>query len=185
MGKYQRDTDWIEAIRREEPGALENLYKAYYPMILRFITTNSGMESDARDIFQEAVILFYEKIRDNSLTLTCSIKTYLYAVCKKSWLKQLYKSHRYMLAIRETEEPEAEEPEEDWLHDEWADPLSKLQDSLVALGDPCRGLIVDFYIGQLSMTDISEKYRYTNADNAKNQKYKCLQRLKKIFFKES
>jgi RNA polymerase sigma factor (sigma-70 family) len=154
-------------------------------MILRFISQNSGMESDARDIFQEAIILFYEKVRNNSLTLRCSIKTYLYAVCKKAWLKQLYKSHRYMLAIKETETEELEEPDENWLNDEWSDPLTILQDSLLALGEPCRGLLVDFYMGQLSMVEISEKYRYTNADNAKNQKYKCLQRLKKIFFKES
>jgi hypothetical protein len=32
------------------------------------------------------------------------------------------------------------------------------------------------------MDDITEKFGYTNADNAKNQKYKCLKRLKKTFF---
>jgi hypothetical protein len=32
------------------------------------------------------------------------------------------------------------------------------------------------------METIREKFGYTNADNAKNQKYKCLQRLKKLFF---
>jgi hypothetical protein len=33
-----------------------------------------------------------------------------------------------------------------------------------------------------SMEEITEKFGYTNADNAKNQKYKCLKRLKKVFF---
>jgi hypothetical protein len=32
------------------------------------------------------------------------------------------------------------------------------------------------------MDEIAEKFGYTNSDNAKNQKYKCLQRLKKYFF---
>ena len=32
------------------------------------------------------------------------------------------------------------------------------------------------------MTDIAAEFGYTNADNAKNQKYKCLMRLKKLFF---
>jgi hypothetical protein len=50
------------------------------------------------------------------------------------------------------------------------------------LGEPCRTLLEDFYMGNLTMEQISEKFGYTNADNAKNQKYKCLQRLKKIFF---
>ena len=33
-----------------------------------------------------------------------------------------------------------------------------------------------------SMEEIAKSFGYTNADNAKNQKYKCLMRLKKIFF---
>jgi hypothetical protein len=50
------------------------------------------------------------------------------------------------------------------------------------LGEPCRGIIKDFYVDHLNMIEIADKYGYTNADNAKNQKYKCLQRLKKIYF---
>jgi DNA-directed RNA polymerase specialized sigma24 family protein len=58
----------------------------------------------------------------------------------------------------------------------------RMKKSLEGLGEPCRTIITDFYIGNLSMEDITVKFNYTNADNAKNQKYKCLQRLKKIFF---
>jgi hypothetical protein len=32
------------------------------------------------------------------------------------------------------------------------------------------------------MQDLTAEFGYTNADNAKNQKYKCLVRLKKLFF---
>jgi hypothetical protein len=32
------------------------------------------------------------------------------------------------------------------------------------------------------MQEIAASFGYTNADNAKNQKYKCLMRLKKLFF---
>jgi hypothetical protein len=32
------------------------------------------------------------------------------------------------------------------------------------------------------MPEITEKFGYTNVDSAKNQKYKCLMRLKKLFF---
>jgi predicted DNA-binding protein YlxM (UPF0122 family) len=54
--------------------------------------------------------------------------------------------------------------------------------ALEGLGEPCKSIIEDFYIADLSMEEISVKFNYTNADNAKNQKYKCLQRLKKLFF---
>jgi hypothetical protein len=34
------------------------------------------------------------------------------------------------------------------------------------------------------MQQLAEMFGYTNADNAKNQKYKCLMRLKKLFFSQ-
>ena len=34
------------------------------------------------------------------------------------------------------------------------------------------------------MTDIAQNFGYTNAENAKTQKYKCLNRIRKLFFTE-
>jgi DNA-directed RNA polymerase specialized sigma24 family protein len=50
------------------------------------------------------------------------------------------------------------------------------------LGEPCKSLLEAYYINKMNMQDIASQFGYTNADNAKNQKYKCLMRLKKIFF---
>jgi hypothetical protein len=50
------------------------------------------------------------------------------------------------------------------------------------IGEPCKSLLEAFYVHQKSMTEISSFFGYTNADNAKTQKYKCLMRLKKLFF---
>jgi DNA-directed RNA polymerase specialized sigma24 family protein len=57
-----------------------------------------------------------------------------------------------------------------------------LEKAIGSLGEPCKSLIEAFYIQKRNMQDIASQFGYTNADNAKNQKYKCLMRLKKIFF---
>ena len=57
-----------------------------------------------------------------------------------------------------------------------------MEQSMLLLGEPCLSIINDYYINKLSLQEIVDKMGYTNANNAKNQKYKCLQRLKKIFF---
>ena len=62
------------------------------------------------------------------------------------------------------------------------DDLKLMNISLEELGEPCKSILYDFYIAKLKMEKIAQKMQYTNAANAKNQKYKCLQRLKKIFF---
>ena len=57
-----------------------------------------------------------------------------------------------------------------------------MEKAIGSLGEPCKSLIEAFYIQKRNMQDIASQFGYTNADNAKNQKYKCLMRLKKLFF---
>ena len=168
--------------------ALSQLYRRYFPMVLHLVTTNSGSEDDAKDIYQEVLIVLYEKVRAGSLALACQLKTYLYSVARRLWLKQLAQRGRFM--VRDAEMPADDEPAVGQIDDDLADHQERdrqfelMADSLNRLGEPCRTLLEDFYIGHLSMQDITEKFGYTNADNAKTQKYKCLMRLKRLFFSE-
>ena len=57
-----------------------------------------------------------------------------------------------------------------------------MEKALAHLGEPCRSLLEAYYLQKKNMLEISTQFGYTNADNAKNQKYKCLTRLKKVFF---
>ncbi|WP_369411765.1 RNA polymerase sigma factor [Chryseolinea lacunae] len=178
---YYFDELIVSEIRKKNEGALRELYKTHYPMIVNLVCTNSGSEQEAKDIYQEAIMAFYDRAQQADFILTCKIKTYLYAVCRRLWLKRLHAKKRFHGSIEETESflgvdqevASAEEKEKQF---------DSMEDALNKLGEPCRSIIEDFYIHDLSMETIREKFGYTNADNAKNQKYKCLQRLKKLFF---
>ena len=54
--------------------------------------------------------------------------------------------------------------------------------ALNSLGEPCKSLLEGYYVKKMDMQNLAKEFGYTNADNAKNQKYKCLIRLKKLFF---
>jgi DNA-directed RNA polymerase specialized sigma24 family protein len=56
--------------------------------------------------------------------------------------------------------------------------------ALNSLGEPCKSLLEGYYLKDLDMQTLAKDFGYTNADNAKNQKYKCLMRLKKLFFSQ-
>lgn len=171
----------LAEIRKNNEAALGEVYKTHYPMAVNLICSNSGTEQEAKDVYQEAVIAFYERAQQPDFALTCKIKTYLYAVCRRLWLKRLAEKKRFTVNIPETETFEgAEEEANDAFEKELR--FKRMGESLQALGEPCRSIIEDFYIHDFSMEIISEKFGYTTADNAKNQKYKCLQRLKKLFF---
>lgn len=171
----------MEGIRQSDERALAHLYKLYFPMISHFILSNSGTDDEAKDIYQEGVIVFYEKIKSNSLELSCQIKTYLYSVCRRLWLKRLAEKGRYAVKVDDSESFLSVE-EDTQHHEEQERQFGVMAEAMAQLGEPCRTLLEDFYIKMQNMQVITEKFGYTSTDTAKNQKYKCLQRLKKLFF---
>jgi len=59
-----------------------------------------------------------------------------------------------------------------------------MEKAMNGLGEPCKSLLEAFYMQKRSMQEIASGFGYTNSENAKNQKYKCLMRLKKLFFSQ-
>lgn len=160
---------------------IETIYKDHYNMIQSLIINNNGSADDAKDIFQEALIVLYEKVRSGSFELNCQLKTYLYSVSKRLWLKRLSNSSRMSPA---TDDLEPTVPVDDELeaHEKRDAEFEMMEKAIGSLGEPCKSLLEAYYLKKQNMQVIAASFGYTNADNAKNQKYKCLMRLKKIFF---
>src|ERR1700704_1273994 len=80
---------------RNDRKAIETIYKENYNMVQSLIINNNGSSDDAKDIFQEAMIVLYEKARSGSFELHCQIKTYVYSVSRRLWLKRLQQVNRF------------------------------------------------------------------------------------------
>ena len=145
------------------------------------IINNNGSADDAKDVFQEAMIVLYEKVRSGNFELNCQIKTYVYSVCRRIWLKKLQQLSRYSGEIGNLDEtvPVEEDINE---HERRNSEFEMMDKAISGLGEPCKSLLEAFYLQKRNMQEIATSFGYTNADNAKTQKYKCLMRLKKIFF---
>jgi RNA polymerase sigma factor (sigma-70 family) len=171
----------LKGLAENEKQAIESLYKDNYAMIQSFILNNNGSHDDARDIFQEAMIVLFEKARSGSFELSSQLKTYIYSVCRRLWLKRLNQMQRYSGNLGNLEEtiPVEEEIE---LHEKRNDDFNLMENAMSKIGEPCKSLLDAYYIQKKHMQEIAADFGYTNADNAKTQKYKCLMRLKKLFF---
>lgn len=181
MKIYEQEKALLEGLVANDTHAIETIYRESYAVIQNFIVKNNGYPDDARDIFQEAMIVLFEKAKSDSFILSCQIKTYLYSVCRRLWLKKLQKLNRFNPSIEMIQEtvPVVEEIE---MHVKRNEDLKLMENALLKIGEPCKSLLEAFYIQKKSMPEIASLFGYTNADNAKTQKYKCLVRLKKIFF---
>ena len=152
-------------------------------MVQSFVLNNNGSYDDARDIFQEAMIVLYENAKQESFVLTCQIKTYVYSICRRLWLKRLQHLNRFATQVENLEETIPVEEDIEMQERRNAD-FAIMERALGSLGEPCKSLLEAFYLQKRNMQDIALSFGYTNAENAKNQKYKCLVRLKKLFFSQ-
>lgn len=171
----------LRGLANNDTKAIDTIYKDNFNMVQALILNNNGTYDDARDIFQEAVITLYEKAKSDSFVLTCQIKTYIYSVCRRLWLKRLQQMGRYSGQVESLEETVPVEEDLEFHEKRNAD-FAIMERALNSLGEPCKGLLEAYYLQKKGMTEIAQDFGYTNADNAKNQKYKCLMRLKKLFF---
>lgn len=181
MNTSAQDRDLLEGLAREDKDSIERIYRDNYQMIQNLVLNNNGTTDDAADIFQEAMIVLFEKSKNVDFELNCQLKTYLYSVCRRLWLKKLQQQQRFW---RQTDDLEQVVPVEEEIeqHEKRQMDFSIMENALSKIGEPCKSLLEAYYIQKKPMQQIAEEFRYTNADNAKTQKYKCLVRLKKLFF---
>ncbi|TAE46960.1 MAG: RNA polymerase subunit sigma, partial [Cytophagales bacterium] len=83
------DNQILQKIQDGDENALEYLYKKNYKMMTRLITNNNGTEDEAKDIYQETIVVFWQKAKQKEFVLTSKISTYLYSVCQNLWRKEL------------------------------------------------------------------------------------------------
>jgi RNA polymerase sigma factor (sigma-70 family) len=172
----------LKGLARNDRKAIETIYKENYNMVQALILNNSGNIDDAKDIFQEALIVLYEKVKSGQFELNCQIKTYVYSVSRRLWLKRLLHQNRFSTGDAHEQTVAVEEDIEE--HEQRDIEFNMMEKAMNALGEPCKSLLEAFYLEKKGMQEIATDFGYTNADNAKNQKYKCLMRLKKLFFSQ-
>lgn len=174
------DSHTIDLIRQGGQPELGKIYETYRKEFLHWITREYHCsEDDSKDIYQVTILILHDNIKAGKLTdMGSSLKTYLFAIGKNIARETIRKAQRNTPIAKERWLRE-------YLIDETEDPtydtiFSVATRALNALGEPCRRLIEMYYYERKNMEDISIQLHYKNADTAKNQKCKCMARLRKL-----
>lgn len=169
----------ITGLLDSDPFLFLNLYEYEFPKVRWHIYRNSGNIEQAEDIFQDALVRILEKVNQNDFDLTCDFGTYLFSVCKNLWYAQLRKQKIDLIST-----PDNKVDQENKV--EYIDPEEKPDDyesiaqAIGNLGENCQKLLNLFYYKQQNWETIAEMLGYSTAANARNQKYKCLERIRKL-----
>jgi RNA polymerase sigma-70 factor (ECF subfamily) len=173
----------LERIKTGDKRALEEVYIKYRPEFIGWMTsTYKVSESDAKDLYQQSVLILYENIVNGKLIeMSSNFKTYLYAVGKNKFSELKRQWERNTAEVNDNLPDHFGNNDED---DKNSILLLISEKALLLLGNPCKELLELYYYHKKSMNEIADMLGYKNEGSAKNQKYKCLLRLKDIFQEE-
>jgi RNA polymerase sigma factor (sigma-70 family) len=177
------DKEMIAALRNDI-GALGLIYQRHRSYSLRFMQKMLDDFDVVLDVYQDAIILFYEKVQIPDFELTCSIQTYLNSICRNQILKRYKEKSRSLVNSEEIIEGITDWFEEDDHSDSaQLDAMNEALAQLKESGGQCYEILKRYYYYKQSMQVIAEALGYSNGDNVKNQKSRCQKKLKALVTK--
>jgi RNA polymerase sigma factor (sigma-70 family) len=152
------DHEIIECLRNRESYVVRYLSERYLPMIRLMVAKLGGTSEDAKDIFQDGLIIMLEKIDSNSFILTCKFKTFLFSVCENLWKSVLEKrkaaANYFVRRVDHLSDDDFSESLDDQLYEKM------FWDVFETLDPVCRE-ILKLYWQDYSQLEIAEKLGYT------------------------
>ena len=157
---------WAEEQREQR---FMTLYKTGFPAVARNISKMGGSLEQAKDVFQDALIIYYEKLQSGTLELRTSVPAYLFGISRHLWLRK-YRSDSKMLPL-----PGHLEISETYQ----AKPSAvKILRYLETAGQKCMALLKAFYYDHLQLEQIAQEFGFSGTRSATVQKFKCLEKVR-------
>jgi len=172
---------YLEGIAAGDDKIINEIYKNYHKAIRHLVETHGGSGDDARDVFQEGLMLLYQKSKDPAFKLEGKFLTYFYAVCRNIWFNRRKKksfgevtlSDEMKLILTADEVIAIEENEQYHLYRVY----------FKKLGEDCQR-VLRMYLDKVSMKEIATKMKYGSENYAKKRKFECKKKLVKLIEKD-
>jgi RNA polymerase sigma factor (sigma-70 family) len=172
--RYSTD-ELIAGIRKRDDAVLEYIYRKSYEPVMRFVLNNTGSGEDAKDLFQEAMIVVFQNIRkDPEFKISCSLQTYIYSIARLIWIKHLNRLKYNRARINENLEfIDFVEPEPFNNYDQ---EFALYQRVFLELPEDCRKIIHLSNQG-MSHREIAEELGFKSEKYIKKRKHFCKEYL--------
>ena len=178
LTNFITDAKLLSQLRNGDNASFDTLYQTCFPPIATYIIKNGGNRTEAEDVFQDTLFILLQKTKDPDFRLTSSIKTYLFSIARNQWLNHLRNNKIKTVINLETIEPIAEPGNTGNHHEE------KLSSWLSKITAYCQRILKAIFFYKEPMTSLMRKMGWRNKHTAANQRYKCLQQVRKWKNKE-
>ncbi|GAA0715906.1 hypothetical protein GCM10009430_10950 [Aquimarina litoralis] len=90
------DQEMREGIISGNEIIIRRFYQKNFPIVKNYILLNGGCLEDTEDVFQDALLLLYLKLRNPEFMIRPPIQNYFYGVCRNMWLKTVNRNKKLL-----------------------------------------------------------------------------------------
>jgi len=162
--------------KNQVSNVLELIYVRYYPAVEKYIVQKGGSENEAKDIYQEGMTAFYLQVKKGNYRQESKIKTYLIAICKRLWFKEIKKRKPRVELTENMFTPE--EMKLNLKEEEPSDLTYDVFQVFKQISEDCQKILELYYFERYSMQAIAQEFNFSGVQSAKNKKMKCLKYLR-------
>ena len=156
--------------REEREELFTTLYQMAFPAVARYVSKMGGSFDEAKDVFQDALVAYYERSAKGSLIIKSTDKAYILGTAKYLWFKK-HKQGRHHIPLENFDAAASDQENESQTE-------SKLMHYLQTAGKKCMDLLRAFYYDHTPLADTAEQFGYSGIRSATVQKYKCLEKVR-------
>lgn len=157
-----------EKLSEDRGAVFTSLYLKAFPSVAKYISRRGGSFDEAKDIFHDALVIFYERAVQYDIDKNINETAYLVGIAKNLWLKS-FRNKTNIVGLGDIDMPvEIDENPS----------TSRLLHFLEKAGSKCMQLLTSFYYHQQPLQEIAETFGFSGIRSATVQKYKCLEKLR-------
>ena len=175
--------EYFIGFQTNDQQVITSFYEKFQPNFNRSLMSKYSILDDdlLADVYQDTVIRLWENIQRGRITLdnlTSDLTGYLFGIGENVLREQLRKKKEISL----DDLPEIPDYVDRYVNIfEINERNRAIRDLVDSMDKPCAPLLLKFYWEGYSMDEIAIQLGYANANSAKTQKNKCMNKLKALF----
>jgi RNA polymerase sigma factor (sigma-70 family) len=169
------DSELFQGLIAQDESVLKEYYVLYFHNVRRYVLSNSGSEEDARDLFQDVLMVLFQKSRNKSFVLSCSLGTFVYSVSRRLWLKELTRRRKVSHQSLDHEDFVDLDSDIEMISDK-NERMFFYRICFEQLSEACRKVLALSAEG-CSIAEITMLMGYTSEQYTRNRRYRCKQYL--------
>lgn len=165
--------------QQKDKQVISHLYEEVFPTVQRYIKKNNGVADDAYDVFQDAIVYFYNQVVSNSFDPKYTVYGYIFRLSINRWINKLRKDKRMVFNDEIVDVLAKDSPDEGFDESYKGNHTDKntITKFLSHIGEKCVELMTLRIYSNLMFEDVAIRMGYSSEAGAKMQFKRCREKL--------